>query len=171
MTRHAHRSSAPAMTLLEAVLAMTIISIIASILTPMIVAASDHYAAASNTRQSVEQAASAMDRIVRLLRETPPSASNPDHLGFQSAHSTAFEFENGAGVQRTGDRLVMTDSTGLQGALCDGVEEFEILYIDADGTTDLSSDPQLAHTYRVRLRTRGVELRTVVFPRVRITGS
>jgi type II secretory pathway pseudopilin PulG len=69
MKRLQHRTTAHAMTLLEAVLAMTIISIIAGILTPMLVAASDHYAAAANTRQSLEQSASAMDRIVRLLRE------------------------------------------------------------------------------------------------------
>lgn len=171
MTQQRTRISANAMTLLEAVLAMTIISIIAGILTPMLVAASDHYAAAANTRQSFEQSASAMDRIVRLLRETPLDDANPNHLGFQTAQPTAFQFEDGAGVHRSGDLLIMTDSSGLQGTLSDGVEEFEILYIDADGITQLATDPHLAHTYRIRLRARGVELRTVVFPRVRITGA
>jgi hypothetical protein len=103
--------------------------------------------------------------------KTPLDESNPNHLGFQTAQSAAIQFEDGAGVHRSGDLLIMTDSNGQQGTLCDGVEEFEILYIDADGITDLATDPHLAHTYRVRLRTRGVELRTVVFPRVRITGA
>ncbi len=159
------------MTLLEATLSIIIVSIIAAIITPVIVTATESYAVAANTRQQVEQAAYAMDRIVRVLREIPLDDSNPDLLGITSLSTDAIVLDDTRALQLTGTALVMTDRAGRTGSLCEDVTVFTLSLLGADGQTPVLADDADAHVLEVRLVAGGLDLRTRVMPRVRMSGG
>lgn len=162
-----HRTTHHAFTLLEAALAMTVLSVLAAVLSPMMLAASQSYATAFRVREATEQSAYAMDRVVRMLRETPISQTSPDLLAIVQASPSMIQFESGHRIELIDDTLMMTGSDAISGSLCQQVDIFEILSIDSDGQTPVS-DATHAHSFRIRLRAAGLELSSVVFPRVRM---
>ncbi len=154
------------MTLLELVAAMTVISVVAAVLLPVINGAADGYASAVSTRRAVEAVAFATDRAVRLLRETPEGAT-PGTVGIASSSADAVRFTDGRGLRRVGDTLEVLDETGAAAVLCRGVSAFEIGYFGDNGTTPTMGTPTATQRYTVRLAASGAELRAVAFIRVR----
>ncbi len=164
-------SSARGLTLLEAVLTVLILSIVAGVVTPVIVSATDNYAAAADARQRVERAASALDRVVRLLRETPLNSDDPALLGITSFDQASITFNDNRALAYDGGVLTLTDRDGRSGPLCDEVSSFVISILGTDGLTPVAHDTPQAHVFEVRLTSGGVDLRTRVLPRVRMTGG
>jgi type II secretory pathway pseudopilin PulG len=157
------------MTLIEAVLSMLILSIIAAITIPILSSATEAYASAVDVRERVGQASNAMDRIVRMIRETPLDDDIPGELGIASTDLDHIEYIDGRAVRMENDELIMVDAEGHEGLLSDGVTLFEIHLFHSDGVTPAVSTPGRAHVIHVYLEVDGVGLRTVVFPRVRMT--
>ncbi len=169
--RLAPRPTRRGMTLLEAMLTIVIVSIIAAIVTPIVASATENYAAAANTRQDVEQAAFAMERIVRVLREIPLDEANPELLGISSLTSDSITLDDNRELRLVGERLVLTDRTGLSGDLCDRMTVFTVELFSTDGLTAVTADDPAAHVLQVTLVMAGLDLRTRVMPRVRMTGG
>ncbi len=155
------------LTLLEVTLSMVIIAVIAAIVVPVTASLGDAYASAADTREAAEDAAYALDRVVRLLREAPESGV-PGQIGFARVESSAVEFTDNRAVELIDTDLVLTDASGVQGILCRQVAAFEIGYLAADGATETAATPEETRRFTVRLVARGVELRGAAFARVTI---
>jgi len=156
--RHAH-------TLIEMVMAMVVISIIAASFAPIANAVADGYASSSSAREATERTAYAIDRVVRLLRETPEGATAgvPD---ITRAETDAVEFGDGRAVALVAGNLELTSGSGVTAVLCRDVDVFRIDYLGDDGITDTSSNPEDTRRYMVRLGTGGLELRSSAYVRI-----
>jgi hypothetical protein len=155
------------MTLLEMTAAVTVLAVIAGALTPVIHAAADVYARSVSTRTAAENTAFAMERVVRMLRDTP-SGDAPGSLGLSSAAPEAITFSDGRSLALAGSDLLMSNEDGQTAPLCRHVETFQITYLADDGSTSVAGAPASTHRYLVVLKSAGVELRACVFPRVRM---
>lgn len=159
------------LTLLEAVLSIVITAIIAATIAPVIGASTESYATATISRRYSDQAAYAMERIVRLLREMPLDEEDDQRLGVSSAGPGRLLLSDGRGLELNGDSLFLIEADGLMGLLCESVSAFEIEFLNADGTASVAADSELAHVAHVRLVAHGFELRTRAFPRVKLVAG
>jgi prepilin-type N-terminal cleavage/methylation domain-containing protein len=154
-------------TLLESLMVVTILGIIAAGTFPVMQGVATSAAASDRTRRAAEAGVYAMDRVSRLLRDTPAGATEGT-LGLTSANSDGIEFSDGRALFMKGADLYYRDVSGGEGPLAIGVEAFEMTYVAADGVTDASATPLLTQRFIVRLVVDGFELRTAVLPRVRV---
>lgn len=154
-------------TLLELVLAMIVMSVVAVIVMPVTVAATESYAQARTLRDTAESGFYAMDRVIRLIREAPAGTSTG--LDVASADASGIVFGDGRGVRLSGTDLVLVDGD-TESPLLRDVGVFELTYLEADGGT-VAADAANAHRIHVRLQAAGMELAAVVFPRVWIGGG
>ena len=148
-------------------MSIVIVAIIAAVVVPVTASLGDAYAASANTREAVEDAGYALDRVVRLLREAPEGQAG-GRVGFVRAGPQAVEFTDNRAVELIDTDLVLTDENGVRGVLCRQVSAFEIGYLASDGVTDCSATPEETRRFTVRLVVRGVELRGAAFARVTI---
>ncbi|MCW5777683.1 MAG: hypothetical protein KIS87_14700 [Phycisphaeraceae bacterium] len=155
------------MTLLEVTLSIVIVAVIASVVVPVTASLGDAYVSAADTREAADDAAFALDRVVRLLREAPEGDVG-GRIGIVRADANAVEFTDTRAVELIGTDLVLTDDDGMQGVLCRDVSVLEIGYLAADGMTDCAATPEETRRFTVRLVVRGVELRAAAFARVTI---
>lgn len=160
-------------TLIETVAVILVLGVLAGVTAPLMVGAAGSYADARDGRRAVEDAAFALDRLVRVLREAPAGAT-PGEPSFVAATATGFELENGVRVALSGTDLMMDD--GVHGAcpLLRDVSVFELRYRGGDGMAlNFGSGDTPASTRRVdvRMRASGQELRTSVFLRVSLEGG
>jgi type II secretory pathway pseudopilin PulG len=169
MSQAGQYRSAIGMTLIEAVLSMLILSIVASIVLPILSSATEAYASAVDVRERVSRVSHAMDRIVRMLRETPLAIDGTNQLGLTSVSIDHIEMIDGRGIYLQDHQLMMSDAHGLNGLLCDEVTLFEIHLLGPDGVTSAQNSPTQAHVMHVYIEVGGIALRSVVFPRVRMT--
>ena len=153
-------------TILELLLASTIIAIAGAACLPVMASVADGYSAAAETRRISDQAGFAMDRVVRLLREVDIDVDS-DELAFAVATATEFRFDDGRGIRFDGERLLLRTADGSEAFLLENVDQFDIGYFSEDGVTDSLGDPPDASRFSVFLRVSGLEFRAVVFPRVR----
>ena len=154
-------------TLLELVLAMIVMSVVAVIVMPVTVAATESYAQARALREVAESSFYAIDRVVRLVREAPAGASTG--LGIGSADASEIVFSDGRGIRLSGTDLLLVEGDA-ESPLLRNVQEFELIYLEEDGQT-ITLDAAAAHRIHVRLKSAGMELTAVVFPRVLIGGG
>ena len=158
--RHLARS---AFTLVEMIATVTVLGIIGAATLPVVEATGALYAESASMSRSVERASFAIDRLSRVLREVGV-ADDRSGLAIAQITPTSFVCTNGDGVSLDQDRLMMS-LNGRSATLCDGVTEFEILALGADGLTRTESDPSTTRRVFVRLVCDGIEIRTTVFPR------
>jgi type II secretory pathway pseudopilin PulG len=161
------RSCSTAFTLVEAILAIAIIGIIASIAMPVIVGAGDAYAHSAVTRRIAEKGAYAMERTIRLLRDAP-SGDERGTVGIAQASSQMVRFEDGRGVELSGTTLSLRAADGTLATLCDAVDIFELEFRAADGVTDTTANPAETQRFSVVISTGGFELRSAALARVRV---
>lgn len=159
------RRARTAFTLVEAVATIVVLSVIAAVTLPVISASTDSYTSASNASRVVDEVSYAIDRVVRLLRETP-LGELPETLDIASHSSSSIRFGDGRGVELVNNslRLILVD--GTTAPICGDVQEFEIRYFSSDGT-DASADPTQTQRFELRLRAGGLEVRSVAFARAR----
>lgn len=158
-----------AFTLVEMICAVVVVAVSASIVVPVVNAAIDNYAASRTIRARTDDAAFALERIVRIIREAPAGVA-PATLGIDVATPTSLLFADGNGVSLAGD--VLTLSAGLSSSpLCRGVSAFSIDYLGEDGVTSTLGSPETTQRFLVMLRIGDSEFRVVAAPRTRIFGN
>jgi len=170
MSTHAGFNFARGATLVEMIVSITVLAVVASVALPVIHGATDAYAGASTARRTSERAAYAMERIIRLLRDTP-AGTLPGEVGIRAASAESVTLTDGRGVALDQGRLLQTDAAGEVGVLCEDVDRFEIAFVGDDGVTDVLTDPRSSQRFHIVLVVGGFELRTCVFPRVRVVGE
>lgn len=137
------------MTLLEVVVTITILSVVAAVLLPVINGATDSYAAAASLRDSSERVAFALDRSIRLLRDAPVGAA-PGQVGIVMAQADRVRFTDGRGLELSGSDLLLRTGASTTAPLCRGVTGFELSYFAQDGVTSTAASP--ADTQRIWIR-------------------
>lgn len=152
-------------TLLELLASIIVMSIISVTLMPVIGAASESFAVARQVRSSTERAGFALDRVTRVIRQAPIGADNTG-VGVSSATASSLTFSDGTGFQLIGSTLEMLVVGNDPVPLCLDVDEFQVVYIGDDGVTNTVNRPTITHRFMVRVETDGIELTTVVHPRV-----
>lgn len=159
-----HRARRAGFTLLELTLSIIAVSAVSAAVVPLLVSATDAYAASRQARDAVNDAYFAIDALTRLVREAPAGAAT--RLQIHAADESSLLFAPDRGVRLTGSTLELLTPDG-DAPLARAVESFTIEYLDHDGRTP-AADPADAHTLRVRLTVSGMTLSTVIFPRVNI---
>lgn len=158
-----------AATLVELMCSITIISIVAALVLPVITGAAENYAAMNAARGATERVSFAMERCVRLLRDVPRESTG-NNLAISSANSTSIVFSDGRGVEKIGDVLFWRDSTGSS-VICESVESFTIDYLAQDGVTSVLGSPATARRFNITLRAAGAEIRCSATARVGLLGT
>lgn len=159
----------PAMTLLEVMVSVVLLSIAGAAVLPVMDASARLYAESASTRGETGRLRYAMDRVVRVLREAPSGAA-PGSLGLARLDDSSIEFEGGVGLALENGVLLIRDPDLGEGVLLTGAIAFSIRALDEDGVSELRGDgASRADRFLVTLSTGHAELRTVVFPRVRMT--
>lgn len=161
-------NTARAMTLIEVVASIAVLGVIAAIIMPVIAGATDAYVQAAHTRRIAESAGYALERTVRLLRDTPPAAADPATLGLAAASSSSVRFADGRGIELSGTTLNLRAADGTTSPLCRNVQTFTLDYLAANGTTSTLATPAQTHCFNITLRVEEFELRAAAFPRVRL---
>ncbi|GDX99517.1 hypothetical protein LBMAG48_19210 [Phycisphaerae bacterium] len=156
-----------AFSLLEALVVITIMGIIAASTLPIMQGVTTNAANSDRLRRVSESNAYAVDRIVRLLRDTPP-ATMSGALAITTATATSITFTDGRALALSGTDLLYQSAPGTQDILASNVTAFEITYLAADGTTSTLATPQTTQRFVVRLVIDDFELRIAAFPRVRL---
>ncbi len=154
-------------TLVETLLALSVLSIGGLACVPLLSAAADVLDAFGAASRTVDHAAYALDRVGRLLREAPAGVSSGE-IAVASALPGEVVFENGAGLRLAGGDLWLVSDGEPDAPLCRDVTAFVIEYIGADGVSDVSATPELTHRFHITLETADVRLRSAFFVRTRI---
>jgi prepilin-type N-terminal cleavage/methylation domain-containing protein len=155
------------LTLLELIASITIMSVIAVAVFPVIASAADGYASATRTRERTERVAFALDRCVRLLREA--TGSDPaGALDLASAAPDRVVFADGRGLGLSGTTLVYLEAGQPDAPLCRDVSAFEITYLASDGVTDTIGAPETTQRFNVSITADGLTLAGSAFARTRI---
>ncbi len=152
-------------TLLELIAAIMVLSIIASVIMPVIVSATDGYASARSLRSSTESLAYASDQLQRIIRKAPSGADGTG-LGVSVGTESRVAFLDGTGFELDGTSLNMLVPGGSPVLLCRGVEVFSIEYIGVDGLSDAGLEPATAHRIGFMIQKSGSVVSGMAFPRV-----
>lgn len=158
------RGSHSAFTLLEMIAAVVVMSIIASVVMPLIVSSTDAYSVTKQARGESERALYALERLQRLVRETP-WMSDDSGIGFTAADSGSLTLESGVRVRLDTDRLVIRDAAGAEHDLCTGVTTFVIRCYDASGDEMAVIMPNEIHRVGIELACGSTTLSTYAMPR------
>jgi type II secretory pathway pseudopilin PulG len=164
---HTPAGARRAFTLVEATAAIIIISSISAVIVPVIFSAGDAYANSSSVRRTAEKGAYAMERVVRLLRDTPAGTTRGT-VDISIANAAQVRFGDGRGVELTGTTLVLRDTSGGLSTLCDNVSAFTLAYIGDDGSTNTAGTPTTTQRFNITIVTDGFELRSSALARVRV---
>ena len=152
-------------TLLELLASIIVMSIISVTLMPVIGAASESFAVARQVRSSTERAGFALDRVTRVIRQAPIGAGDVG-VGVTSATSNSVIFADGTGFQLVGSTLEMLVVGDDPVPLCLDVDAFEVEYLGDDGVANTANAPATTHRFMVTIETDGIEMSTLVHPRV-----
>lgn len=161
------RYARPGLTLVEVICAITILSVIAAVVLPVLSGATDAYANASNTRHAVDSAAYAIERAVRLLRDAPPGTVQ-GAVGIAAATPQSVTFTDGRGLELSNGTLFLRQNATTTAPLCRNVTAFNLSYLSRDGVTSVIAAPTTTHRFNITLIAAGMELRTSAFPRVEL---
>lgn len=167
------RRSGAGFTLIETVAVIVIVGLLGGIVGPLMVGAADAYAGARDGRRAVEDASFALDRIVRLLRESPEGDA-PGTPAFSKITPEAFSFADGTQVIWADDELLFQQGAGPLSPLCRKVTAFEVRYLRGDGLpldAGAGDDASDVRRVEVRLVADGQDLRTCVYLRLRAEES
>lgn len=154
-----------AVTLLELVAAITVLSIIASVIMPVIVSATESYASSRSLRSSTESLAFASDQLQRAIRSAPSGVAGTG-LGVSTATNDRVVFTDGTGFELDGTDLNILVPGSDPAPVCRDVESFSISYIAQDGSSNAIGDPTNAHRIAFMIQCDGATVSGVAFPRV-----
>lgn len=152
-------------TLIEATVTTVVLGVIAAVTLPLINSTTDVYASSSTAARVVDDLSFALDRVVSVLREAPPGATDTT-IGVDIADAQTLRFTDGTGCQLDGDELLIRFSDATEGTLAVDIDSFEIRYIASDGS-DTSAAPSDTQRFEIEISSGGLVLRTVAFCRSR----
>lgn len=155
-----------AFSLVEVVASVVVLGVVAAVLLPLISGVAGAYAAAADVREKTERVAFALDRCVRLLRETPAGA-DASTVAIDVAADDLVRFSDGRGLELSGDVLLLRTPSGTS-PLCRAVSSFQVSFLAADGVTSTLAVPADTHSYHVSIVADGVTLGAAAFPRCRM---
>jgi len=140
-------------TLIEALATIVALSIIAATLGPIIYAASDSYAGATQHRHASESAAHAIDRLVRAIREIPAieDSASPN---ITSATPTLLTWSGGNAIvfDANLERITLTLTDQPRAILADRVQTFSLRYLDELAQPIDPAQPEaLQHIRRIEI--------------------
>ncbi len=161
------RRAACGFTLLELLIGIVVMGVVGAVTLPVMSAATDAFVESAKARRIADDAAFALERCTRLLRDIPPGAASGE-IAIETATATAIRLSDGRGLERVGSELVERRSDGTLAVLCEGVEELEFVLLLDDGISSASGSPQLTHRIHLSLTVGPFNVRTVVFPRARV---
>lgn len=159
-------TSTRAFTLVELLGVIVIFAALGGVISPVVLEATGAHRRAVTQRDAAQRAGYALERAVRLLRNTPPATPGDPTPGLAVALDDTVERSDGARVELIGTTLWLTPEGGVAAPLCQGVDAFELDYIGADGAADTSASPGSTQRIAIRIVVDGFELRTVVFLRI-----
>lgn len=163
--RNRRLSHPDAFTLLELLASVVIMGVIGAVLLPVISSSSESYTVTRDVRNRSEQAAHALDRMVRIVRSAPIGPGGAG-IGVQHASATSLTFTDGTGFVYANGRIEMLVPNQSDALLCDNVDAFRIDYLADDGRTGTLADPGSAHRVVLTLTTGPLRMSAAAHPRV-----
>jgi len=156
-----------AFTLVEVTMTVLILGVVSASVVPIVFTAGDAYANAANVRRTAEKTAYAMERAVRMLRDTPAGATRGT-LDITIANPSQVRFGSGKGMELTGTTLYERATDGTLSPLCDQVTTFTIQHLGDDGVTSTAATPTTTQRFNVTIVCNEFELRSSALARVRV---
>lgn len=153
--------------MLEMVASIVVTGIIAVTVLPLVNGAVDAHSKAAAIREETEGLAFAMERIIRVLRDTPAGTSTGT-VGITTATGSSITLSDGRSFTLSMTDLVMRQG-GVSSVLCRNVTTLEFTYLGENGMTSTSGSPDLTRRINVRIVGRNTELRSSAFIRVGLT--
>jgi len=150
--------------LLEMIVAMTVMSVISAVIMPIIVTATDSYAVARDTRAGTDRVLYALELSSRLVREAQFEADESG-LAVQSATATQFILDDGSGIRLNGSEFELLDSTGESSILCTDVDRIQLTYFNSAGVAMVLVAPAQVHRVGLRIQSGPVVLDMYSMPR------
>ena len=150
--------------LLEMIVAMTVMSVISAVIMPIIVTATDSYAVARDTRAGTDRVLYALELSSRLVREAQFEADESG-LAVQSATATQFILDDGSGIRLNGTDLELLDTSGQSSILCTDVDRIQLTYYDSAGVAMVLVVPAQIHRVSLRIQSGDVVLEMYAMPR------
>ena len=150
--------------LLEMIVSMTIMSIVAAVIMPIIVTSTDAYAVSRDTRADTDRVLFALERCARLVREIP-FAADESGLDIQNATATQFQLVDGSGIQLTGSDLEILKPGGLPSVLCMDVDRIRLTYYTSAGVAMPIVIPSQIHRVSLQIQSGPVTLEMYALPR------
>lgn len=162
---HGAYTTRRALTLLEVLAAIVVMSVISVVLMPVVTSASESYTVTRDVRARTERVGYALDRISRIVRQAPIGVGDGG-IGVVTATNRSVAFSDGTGFGLNGSTLEMlVPGTDAQ-PLCQGVDELEILYLDDDGVTSSLAVPTNTHRFVVTVTSGDLVMSVVIHPRI-----
>lgn len=156
-----------AFTLVEVTMTVVILGIVSASVVPIVFTAGDAYANAASVRRTAEKTAYAMERAVRMLRDTPEGAVRGT-VDLSIAGASQVRFGSGKGIELSGTTLYERATDGTLSPLCDNVSSFVVQYLANDGVTSTAATPSTTQRYNITIVCDTFELRSSAFARVRV---
>jgi len=150
--------------LLEMIVSMTVMSIIAAVVMPIIVTSTDAYAVSRDTRADTDRVLYALERSARFVRETP-FAADASGLAVGSATTTQYLLADGSGIRLNGSELELLKPGGVSSVLCVDVDRIQIAYFDSSGNAMAIVLPAQIHRVSLQIQSGPVALEMYAIPR------
>jgi len=163
--KHNTRQIRNAFTLLELMAAVLVMGIISVVIVPVLTTASESYTTTRSVRTSTEQAAFALDRVARIIRQAPIGADDMG-IGIVTAAVSSIEFSDGTGFELNNGALEMLVPGESNAKLCPNVDDLTIQYLADDGVTNTIATPTSTHRICVTITSGDLRLCVIVHPRV-----
>ena len=162
-----------AFTLIEVIAVIVVLGVVAGVASPILFSMSNTYASSLDQRTQAEAASIALDRVIRVIRETPPVAGNSGTPDIAVATASRFELGDTTEIELTGTNLMLTLPGETPAILCSDVEQFELTYLTDDATElDTGAGDALTdiHMIHIRIRSGETELRAGAFLREKLAS-
>lgn len=150
--------------LLELIVAMIIMSIIAGVITPIIMTSTDSYAVSRDTRADTDRVLYALERTARFVRETP-FAADDSGIAVQSATSSQFILQDGSGFRLSGSDFEILKPGGTSAILCSDVDRISLVYYNAAGNPMALVNPVNIHRVSLQIQSGSTTLSMYAMPR------
>jgi len=157
----------PAFTLVEMLISIVVMSLVGAVTLPITMSATDAFVESAKARRTAEDAAFALERMVRLLRDIPAGAVSGE-VGIAAATTDSIRFSDGRGIELSGADLLERSADGTTALLCENVRGFAVTLRTEDGTTSAAAAPATAQRIELSLTVDAFKLNAVVLPRVKI---
>jgi prepilin-type N-terminal cleavage/methylation domain-containing protein len=159
-----------AFTLIELISVIVIMGAISTVIAPLVTAAATTHAQSAEQRKTAESLGAALERIVRILRETPATEPGEPTPDFVSVGASSVTLTDGHRIDLIGSTLWLTAPGKTPSPLCQNVTSFHLTYLAADGVADTSMSPPQTQRIEITLASDAMELRTCVFLRIARAG-